>query len=59
VFVKESGADLVQLINPEDKMVLISSDKKYEGSTYSGNLNFDLDNPIVIKEGSNVKIVTL
>lgn len=58
VFVKESGADLVQLINPEDKMVLLSSDKKYEGNPYSGNLNSELNESIVLKEGSDVKIIT-
>jgi hypothetical protein len=58
VFVKESGADLVQLINPEDKMVLLSSDKKYEGKPYSGNMNFELNNAIVLSEGSVVKIIT-
>lgn len=58
VFVKESGADLVQLINPEDKMVLLSSDKKYEGNPYSGNLDFELNNTIVLKEISGVKIIT-
>ncbi|MCO5252262.1 MAG: hypothetical protein M9949_12715 [Candidatus Kapabacteria bacterium] len=58
VFVKESGADLVQLINPEDKMVLLSSDKKFEGNTYSGNLDFESDNLIVSKEGGDVKIIT-
>jgi Ca2+/Na+ antiporter len=58
VFVKESGADLVQLINPEDNTVLLSSDKKYEGKPYTGNLNFELNSPIVQKEGSDVKIIT-
>lgn len=58
VFVKESGANLVQLINPEDNMVLVSSDKKYEGNPYSGNLNFELNKPTVLKEGNDVKIIT-
>ncbi len=58
VFVQESKADLVQIINPEDKMVLLSSDKKYEGLQYSGNLNFELKNSVVLKEDGIVKIVT-
>lgn len=58
IFIKESGADLVQLINPEDKMVLLSSDKKFEGNPYSGNLDFESDNLIVLKEGGAVKIIT-
>ena len=58
VFVKESGADLVLLINPEDKMVLLSSDKKYEGNQYTDNLDFELNKPSVLKEGGEVKIIT-
>jgi len=58
VFVKESGADLVLLINPEDKMVLLSSDKKYEGNPYTDNLAFELNKPSVLKEGGEVKIIT-
>jgi hypothetical protein len=58
VFVQESGADLVQLINPEDRMVLLSSDKKFEGNPYSGNLDFESDNLTVLKEGGDVKIIT-
>jgi hypothetical protein len=40
VFFKESGVDLVQLINPEDKMVVLSSDNKFEGVSYAGLLDF-------------------
>jgi len=58
VFVKESETDLVQIINPEDKMVLLSSDKKYEGLQYSGTLNNELNNSVVLREDSNVKIIT-
>ncbi len=58
VFVKESEADLVQIINPEDKLVLLSSDKKYEGLQYSGNLNFELNNSVVLRENNIVKIIT-
>ncbi|MDP3444643.1 MAG: hypothetical protein Q8T08_17440 [Ignavibacteria bacterium] len=58
VFVKESGADLVQLIKPEDKMVLLSSDKKFEGNPYAENLDFELKESTVVREESNVKIIT-
>lgn len=58
VFVKESGADLVQLINPEDKMVLLSSDKKFEGIPYAGNLDFEIKETVVLKEEVSVKIIT-
>ena len=58
VFVQESKADLVQIITPEDKMVLLSSDKKYEGLQYSGNLDFELNNnSVVLKENNIVKII--
>lgn len=57
VFVKKSGADLVQLINPEDKVVLLSSDKKYEGSPFIGNLDFDIKESLILKEEGRVKII--
>lgn len=58
VFVKEGGADLVQLIKPDDKTVLLSSDKKFEGKPYLGNLNFQLKESTVEREKNNVKIIT-
>jgi Ca2+/Na+ antiporter len=58
VFVKKSGADLVYLIKPEDKMVLLSSDKKHEGSPYTGDLNFELNTSTILKEDGIVKIIT-
>lgn len=58
VFVKESGADLVQLVNSEDNMVLLSSDKKFEGAKYSGNLNSNMNATVVSKEGGVTKIIT-
>ncbi len=58
VFVKESGADLVQIVNPEDKMVLLSTDKKYEGSLYSGDLNGELNNSIVSEKSNELEIRT-
>jgi hypothetical protein len=58
VFVKESSADLVQLITPEDKIVLLSSDKKFEGSSYAGNLDVDIKESMVLSEESHVKIIT-
>ncbi len=58
VFVKESGADLVQLVNSEDKMVLLSSDKKFEGVSYSGLLNFEIKKTVVLEDVGVVKIIT-
>ncbi len=57
VFVKESGADLVQLLNPKDNIVLLSSDKKFEGSP---SLDADFENltsTLVLKENNTVKII--
>jgi hypothetical protein len=58
VFVRKSGADLVQIINPEDNIVLLSSDKKYEGIKYSGLLDFEMNSPLIIEEVGGVKIIT-
>jgi hypothetical protein len=58
IFVKESGADLVQLIDPEGNTILLSSDKKFEGKEYSGGLNFELNSTIVLKTGKDLKIIT-
>jgi len=58
VFVKESGADLVQIVNSEDKMVLLSSDKKFEGASYAGLLNFELNDTAILEEEGVVKIIT-
>jgi len=58
IFVKESEADLVQLIDPEGYTILLSSDKKYEGKEYSGDLNFELNSTIILKTSKDVKIIT-
>lgn len=58
VFVQESGAELVQIINPEDTIVLISSDKKFEGAKFSSLLNVELHNSTIVDENGIVKIIT-
>jgi len=58
VFVKESGVNLVQLINPNDKIILLSSDKKYEGNLYTGNLDLRIDDSVIKKEQDIVKLIT-
>jgi Ca2+/Na+ antiporter len=58
VFVKESGADLVQIVNSEDKIIILSSDKKFEGVSYSGLLNFEIKKTMVLEDGGVVKIIT-
>ncbi len=58
IFVKESGSDLVQIVNVEDKIVLLSSNKKFEGVKYSGFLNFEIKKTVVLEEAGVVKIIT-
>jgi Ca2+/Na+ antiporter len=57
-FVKESGADLVQLIDPETNKIILSSDKKFEGSEYSQKIDFGLKEPHTLKENDGIKIIT-
>ena len=38
-FVKKSNVSLVQIVDMKDKKVILSSDKKYEGEAYTGNLD--------------------
>jgi len=57
-FVKESGADLVQLIDPETNKISLSSDKKFEGSEYSRKIDFALKEPHTLKEDGGIKIIT-
>jgi len=57
-FVKESGADLVQLIDPETNKISLSSDKKFEGSEYARKIDFALKEPHTLKEDGGIKIIT-
>lgn len=58
IFVQESKADLVELVDPTNKMVLLSSDKKFEGNPYLGNLDSQLTETTVVKDTNSVKIIT-
>ena len=58
VFVKKSGAELVQLIKPENNVVLLSSDKKFEGLPYNKKLDNNLSTTMVLKEEGLVRIIT-
>ncbi|HBE43844.1 MAG TPA: hypothetical protein DDW27_22140 [Bacteroidales bacterium] len=58
VFVQESSASLVQIVNPETRMVILSSDKKYEGKEYSGEVNFEINQPVVVKDDQMISIIT-
>ncbi len=57
-FVKESGADLVQLIDPETNKIILSSDKKFEGTEYAQKTDFGLKEPHTLKEKGTIKIIT-
>lgn len=58
VFVQESGANRIQLIHPKDKIVLMSSDKKFEGSTYTGELDLSVTKTTVVKTNEGVQVIT-
>ncbi len=58
VFVQESTASLVQIVDPETRMVILSSDKKYEGIEYDKEINFEINEPVVIKDDQKISITT-
>lgn len=58
VFVRESGADLVQIIDYKDNIVLLSSDKKFEGIKYSGLFNFEIKDTVVKEDGGLMTIIS-
>lgn len=58
VFVRQSGADLVQLVNPKDNIVLLSSDKKFEGTSLETTAFSNLTSTTVYTEENSVKIVS-
>jgi hypothetical protein len=58
IFVQESSANLVQIVNPETRVVLLYSDKKYEGTKYDKEFNFEINHQVVIKDDKNVSIIT-
>ena len=41
-----------------NKIVLLSSDKKFEGVSYSGLINFEIKKTVVKEDGGVVKIIT-
>jgi Ca2+/Na+ antiporter len=43
VFIQESGADLAQLINTGNNTIVLSSDKKYEGTKFEKPANVNLN----------------
>lgn len=57
-FVQESGADLVQLIDPETNIISLSSDKKFEGKEYPQGIDYALTEPQTLMEEGGTKIIT-
>lgn len=57
-FVRESGADLVQLINPETNIITLSSDKKFEGMEYPQKIDYALTEPQTLMDEGGIKIIT-
>jgi Ca2+/Na+ antiporter len=58
VFVQESDANLVQIVNPETRMVILSSDKKFEGTEYEKEVNFEINQPVIIRDDQKITIIT-
>ena len=58
VFVQQSGADLVQVINTTDKVVLLSSDKKFEGTPVADTTLNGLSSTRVLREAKTVTIMS-
>lgn len=57
-FVKESGADLVQLVDPETNIITLSSDKKFEGLEYNQKTDFSLTEQQTLMVEGGIKIIT-
>lgn len=58
LFIKESGANLIQLINEENNTILISSDKKFEGAKFEVPTGINLNVPTTVTNLSNVIVYT-
>jgi hypothetical protein len=58
LFARYSGADLVQLITEENNIILISSDKKFQGGKFQIPLNIDLNKTTVVRDTSKTVIYT-
>lgn len=58
VYVKESNANLVQLVNLEDNALIISTDKQYEGNKFVMPANIDLTQQNTVASDSKIIIYT-
>ncbi|RAR47656.1 hypothetical protein [Flavobacterium lacus] len=58
VFVQQSGANLVQVITTTDKVILLSSDKKFEGTSVEDTTLLGLSKTTVQREANTVTIMS-
>ncbi len=58
VFVKESNANLIQLVNLDDNTITISTDKQYEGNSFVVPANVDLNEQRTVVSDSKTIIYT-
>jgi hypothetical protein len=56
--VKESNANLVQLVNLEDNTIIISSDKKFEGTSFMMPKNVNLDKQVTTSDETKITVLT-
>lgn len=58
VFVKSARADLVQIVDTKDNMILLSTDKRFEGNVYNELQNKNITQTLVLTENETLKIIT-
>jgi len=58
IFVQQSGADLVQIVHPTNNLVLLSSDKKFEGSESTASGLANLTQTRITNQEHTIQIVT-
>lgn len=58
IYIKESGANLIQLVNADDNIILLSSDKKFEGTKFQFPAGINTDTPITITDSVKVSTYT-
>lgn len=57
IFVQQSGANVIHLVNPKDNKVQLSSDKKFEGTTVDASIYSNLTSTLIYREENTVKII--
>jgi Ca2+/Na+ antiporter len=58
MFVQQSGANLVQIINVQDNIILLSSDKKFEGIANENKNLINLSSTQVQREANTITIMS-